>query len=547
MALSSSSIGEKGGTSTVTATVSPASATPFTVTVATDPATPSDDFTVTPNKTLSFAADATTSTGIVTITAVNDDVDAADQTVTVSGTASINTVTAPSDLTLTITDDDVPAFTIEDASGSEGGMVVFPVRMSVASTKAMTVNYATSDIVGQAVAGTDYTARNGTLTFAAGETLQTISVTTADDTVDDPVETFTMTLSSPSADATGDPAVLTTASATGTISEGATLSIEDASIVEGAKMRFTVTLSEAPTGSDRVTVRYATSTEADDTAEMTDDYNRTSGTLGFFSGQSETNFLVRTVNDGVDEEDETFTVTLSSPSAGVTIITATATGTITDDDEVPGAPTNLAAEAGDAQVVLTWAAPDSAGTSTITGYEYSYAPSGEAFSAWASVGMALTATVTGLTNGDAHEFLVRAVSAAGAGPGGVPGRHSPGGRPHQQRPGVRRRYRHPQRGREHGGQHQHRLGGDGDRRRRRHPDLHPGRDRRGLLRHRLDQRPAPDQGRARPRGEEQLLGKGQGQRRHGQRHHRRHHQCHQRKRGGNGEPVPGAAEGRGPR
>ena len=149
---------------------------------------------------------------------------------------------------------------------------------------------------------------------------------------------------------------------------------------------------------------------------MAYDYNRTSGTLGFFSGQTETNFLVRTVNDGVDEEDETFTVTLSSPSSGVTIITATATGTITDDDEVPGAPANLAAEAGDAQVVLTWAAPDSAGTSAITVYQYSYAPSGEAFSAWDSAGLALTATVTGLTNGDAHEFLVRAVSAAGAGP-----------------------------------------------------------------------------------------------------------------------------------
>ena len=335
LVLSSSSIGEKGGTSTVTATVSPASATAFTVTVATDPSTPSDDFTVTANKILSFGANATTSTGTVTITAVNDDVDAADQTVTVSGTASINTVTAPSDLTLTITDDDVPAFTIEDASGGEGGMVVFRVRMSVASTKAMTVNYATSDIAGQAVAGTDYTASNGTLTFAAGETSKTISVTTTDDTVDDPAETFTMTLSSPSADATGDAAVLTTASATGTISEGATLSIANASIGEGSRMRFTVTLSEAPTGSDRVTVRYTTSTEADDTAEMAYDYTRKRGTLGFFSGQTATTVVVPTVNDGVDEEDETFTVTLSEPSSGVTITTATARGTIEDDDGPP--------------------------------------------------------------------------------------------------------------------------------------------------------------------------------------------------------------------
>ena len=65
------------------------------------------DFTL-GGATLSFAADATTSTGEVTITAVDNDVDAPDKTVTVSGAVSLDGVTAPANVTVTITDDDEP-------------------------------------------------------------------------------------------------------------------------------------------------------------------------------------------------------------------------------------------------------------------------------------------------------------------------------------------------------------------------------------------------------------------------------------------------------
>ena len=50
------------------------------------------------------------------------------------------------------------------------------------------VDYATGD--GTATAGADYTAANGTLTFAPGETTKPISITIADDTVDEDGETF---------------------------------------------------------------------------------------------------------------------------------------------------------------------------------------------------------------------------------------------------------------------------------------------------------------------------------------------------------------------
>ena len=75
------------------------------------------------------------------------------------------------------------------------------MTLSPASSEQVTVDYATSD--GTATAGTDYTATSGTLTFAANETSQTISVSVAGDTDVESYETFTMTLSNP------DPADIT--------------------------------------------------------------------------------------------------------------------------------------------------------------------------------------------------------------------------------------------------------------------------------------------------------------------------------------------------
>ena len=62
----------EGDTVTVTATVSPASPVAFTVAISATPVAPAtaDDFTLSTNRVLRFAADATESTGTVTITAV---------------------------------------------------------------------------------------------------------------------------------------------------------------------------------------------------------------------------------------------------------------------------------------------------------------------------------------------------------------------------------------------------------------------------------------------------------------------------------------------
>ena len=73
--------------------------------------------------------------------------------------------------------------------------MIFTVSLSAASAGTVTVGWATSN--GTAVAGEDYVADSGTLTFNPGQTSQPISVTVNGDTTSEPDETFTVTLSSP--------------------------------------------------------------------------------------------------------------------------------------------------------------------------------------------------------------------------------------------------------------------------------------------------------------------------------------------------------------
>ena len=81
---------------------------------------------------------------------------------------------------------------------------------------------------------------------------------------------------------------------------------------------------------------------------------------------------------------------------------------------VPSAPTNLQADGGDEQVTLFWEAPENDGGLAITDYEYRINGRG----GWVSIDSTLTTyTVTGLVNGTAYVFQVRAVTRqAGASP-----------------------------------------------------------------------------------------------------------------------------------
>ena len=137
------SVLENHGRVTVTATASPASPVPFTVTVSADPVAPAteDDFRLSTNRVLSFAANATESTGTVTIRPVDDDDPEPPDVVTVSGAVSNAAIADPDDVTLTILNEDsdvrqdvaidAPAAVEEDA-GTAVVTVTLTTRQNIA-------------------------------------------------------------------------------------------------------------------------------------------------------------------------------------------------------------------------------------------------------------------------------------------------------------------------------------------------------------------------------------------------------------------------------
>lgn len=98
---------------------------------------------------------------------------------------------------------------------TEGAVINILVTRSGGSSGVASVDYATSD--GTAVAGTDYPATSGTLTFADGASgIQEISIPIPDDSTAEVAETFTVTLSNVSGAVLG-------------VNSSATVSIVDAS------------------------------------------------------------------------------------------------------------------------------------------------------------------------------------------------------------------------------------------------------------------------------------------------------------------------------
>jgi Calx-beta domain len=224
-----------------------------------------------------------------------------------------------------------PALRISDAvSVTEGdsGTVeaIFIVTLINPPTdETVTVDYATAD--GSGTAGSDYQAASGTLTFAPGETSQTIIVLVNGDVLNEADETFFVNLSSPVN------AVLSDGQGAATILNDdpvPTLAINDRSVLEGnsgtTNLVFTVSLS-AVSGRP-VTVNFLT---ANGTATASSDYQTASGTLTIPAGQTSAAIPVVVNGDRLAELNETFFVNLSAPTNAV-IADAQGVGTILDNE-----------------------------------------------------------------------------------------------------------------------------------------------------------------------------------------------------------------------
>ncbi len=112
-----------------------------------------------------------------------------------SGAARTGTITVGGQ-TFTISQSAIPTLTINNVSLNEGDSGTtafnFTVSLSETSVQTVTVNYATAD--GTATAPLDYQAKNGSASFAPGETSKTITILVNGDLDIEPDETFTVNL-----------------------------------------------------------------------------------------------------------------------------------------------------------------------------------------------------------------------------------------------------------------------------------------------------------------------------------------------------------------
>ncbi|MBA2359661.1 MAG: hypothetical protein H0V79_01775 [Actinobacteria bacterium] len=196
---------------------------------------------------------------------------------------------------------------VADASADEpttGQAVLrFAVTLAPASTREVTVKWATSD--GTATAGSDYVAAGGTLSFAPGETTQSVSVMLLADDGGESNETFFVNLAGEMGAAVADRQGM------GTIVDRnapPSLSISDTLARESEGATFTVELMGAALRP--VSVTFSTS---DGTAREGIDYLGRRATLTFAPGEKTKTVAVTVLDDALVESAETFSVNLGDP------------------------------------------------------------------------------------------------------------------------------------------------------------------------------------------------------------------------------------------
>jgi hypothetical protein len=231
---------------------------------------------------------------------------------------------------ITIVDDDIAgqvqfsaaAYSVKENAGS----ATITVTRSGGAASAVSVDYATNDA--SAVAGTDYSATSGTLTFGAGVKSQTISVPILDNASVQGNRSLLLTLSNPGGGAKLGPQV----KATLTIVDDETGFIFSAgaySVKEGAGSALIKVMRTGPP-KGTLTVHYAS---GDGSAKAGVDYKAVTGTLTFGAGIITRSFAVPIIANTIVDGSRTLNLSLSVPSAGALLGTpSTAQLTILDND-----------------------------------------------------------------------------------------------------------------------------------------------------------------------------------------------------------------------
>ncbi|MDX2486094.1 MAG: choice-of-anchor F family protein, partial [Gammaproteobacteria bacterium] len=193
------------------------------------------------------------------------------------------------------------------------GNVVLTVERIGGSVGEVTVEYNT--VSDTAIGNEDYTPVTGTLTFGDGDTVTSKSIPPVpllDDATNEATESFNVILSN----AQGGAALVVAAS-----NAQVDIADDDDPLVQfnsaaynAAENGGSVTLSVARNGTaGTLDVDYAS---ADVSATDGADYSAVTGTLSFLDGEGSKDVVVTLLDDTTFEGDESFSVTLSNPTAG---------------------------------------------------------------------------------------------------------------------------------------------------------------------------------------------------------------------------------------
>ncbi|MDA1051509.1 MAG: GEVED domain-containing protein [Planctomycetota bacterium] len=308
-----------------------------------DSATEPSDYAKVTIGSLTFLSAASETTKNIVIQVVGDLTPEPDETFFVN----LSGVTGPAVLgtaqgTGTILNDDsglsITADTSADQAEGDSGnkSFTFTVTRLGDTSGTATVDYAVT-FSGLADAA-DFTApTTGMVSFGVGDSSMPITVLVKGDTVVEPDETFTVTLSNPSVGA-----AIAVGSALGTIRNDDVefnILVMDADKSEGnggtatpTPFTFEVTRTAINSASsvDYVVAGSGTAPEAD-AADFVGGFP--SGTVNFAANETTQTVTINVVGDTLAEANDQFTVTLLNPSVG-TIVTGTANGTIRNDDSV---------------------------------------------------------------------------------------------------------------------------------------------------------------------------------------------------------------------
>ncbi|MGQ0832700.1 MAG: beta strand repeat-containing protein [Microthrixaceae bacterium] len=267
-------------------------------------------------------------------------------------------LSAPTNATLSVSstgvgtivnDDGPPALlSVADVSAPEGnGALVVAATLSKTTTQDVQVTITTADLTAGA---DDYTAKTETLTIPAGQTSKTSSITVNNDDIDEPNETFSVTLSN-ARNAGVDDGV-----GTMTITDDdatPSLSIADVAVAEGSTGSVPVSLSHP--SSQAITVDV---TSADGTATSAD-YTPVAAQASFAAGETTASIPVETLTDALAEGDETLTLSLNGVTGSATIADGSSVVTITDGPPSISIGDATVAEGATASVPLTLTAQSS--------------------------------------------------------------------------------------------------------------------------------------------------------------------------------------------